>query len=94
MGEIIKGLGGNVPLQQMGKGRAAQENAVELDSGGTCGNSLGWVQGGLGNAELEGGEPKPLAIHSFLCALRSPSQGRSDQLLQLLHQGPARDQWL
>lgn len=79
MGEIIKGLGGNVPLQQRGKGRAMQESAVELDSVGTWGSSLGWVQGNLGHAELEGGDSKPLAMQSFLTALRSPSQGRSDQ---------------
>lgn len=94
MGEIIKGLGGNIPVQQTGKGRAVQENAVELDSVGTCGSSLGWVQGGMGHTALEGGEPSPLTMHSFLCALRSPSQGRSDQPLQLLHQGPVRYQRL
>lgn len=81
-------------MQQTGKGRAVQENAGELDSVDTCGSSLGWVQGGMGHTVLEGGEPNPLTMHSFLCALRSLSQGRSDQPLQLLHQGPIRNQQL
>lgn len=64
-------------MQQTEKGRAVQEGAVELDSGHL------WKLPGLGTgkpAELEGGEPKPLAMLSFLSGLRSPSQGRSDQI--------------
>lgn len=77
-----------------GKGQSSTGKCSGVDSVGTGGSSLGWVQGSLGHAELERGEPKPLAVHSSLSAFRSPCQGRSDQPLQLLHQKPMRDQWL
>lgn len=48
MGEIIKGLGGNIPLQQMGKGRAVQESAVELDSVGAPGRLCVIIGSGQG----------------------------------------------
>lgn len=45
-----------------------QSSTGKCSGAGPCGSSLGWVQGNLGRAELERGEPKPLAVY---CSLRA-----------------------
>lgn len=84
MGEIIKGLGGNVALEQMGKGRAVQGSAVELDSVGTCGAPWAGYREAWGMQSWKGESQCP-----WLCTVFSGPSGAHPRQVRSAFAAPA-----